>query len=97
MKKGVMECSDLIVVNKADGDNILRANAARAEYERILLPSPSTEGWITKALTCSALTGEGIETLWNTISVSMRPPESGVFRRRRERQSIEWVHAMRSS
>ena len=96
MKKGVMECSDLIVVNKADGDNILRANAARAEYERILhYLHPSTEGWITKALTCSALTGEGIETLWNTISRFHETTlESGVFRRRRERQSIEWVHAM---
>ena len=96
MKKGVMECSDLIVVNKADGDNILRANAARAEYERILhYLHPSTEGWVTKALTCSALTGEGIEALWNTISRFHETTlESGVFRRRRERQSIEWVHAM---
>jgi len=64
IKKGVMERCDLIVVNKADGDNLLRANAARADYERILhYLQPSTEGWITKALACSAYTGDGLDQL----------------------------------
>ncbi len=68
IKKGVMERSDLIVVNKADGDNLLRANAARADYERILhYLQPSTEGWKTQALTCSAYTGDGIGELWGVI------------------------------
>ncbi|MDR1934655.1 MAG: methylmalonyl Co-A mutase-associated GTPase MeaB, partial [Candidatus Accumulibacter sp.] len=36
IKKGVMERCDLVVVNKADGDNKTRAKAARADYQRIL-------------------------------------------------------------
>ena len=36
MKKGVMELADAIVVNKADGNNVMKAEATRVEYDRIL-------------------------------------------------------------
>jgi len=94
IKKGVMERCDLIVVNKADGENLLRANAARADYERILhYLQPSTEGWVTKALACSAYTGDGIDELWATIEEFRKTATaSGVFNRRRQQQNLDWVH-----
>ncbi len=36
IKKGLVELADMIAVNKADGDNIARANAAAAEYRAAL-------------------------------------------------------------
>ena len=36
IKKGMVELADMIAVNKADGDNIKRANLAAAEYRGAL-------------------------------------------------------------
>ena len=44
IKKGIMELADAIVVNKADGDNYLKAKVARGEYERMVeFIRPATE------------------------------------------------------
>jgi len=96
IKKGVMELSDLIVVNKADGDNQTRALAARADYERILhYLQPATRGWTTPALACSAYTGQGIEQLWSTIErFRQETSASGVFSHRRRRQKRDWMHSL---
>ena len=94
IKKGVMERSDLIVVNKADGDNRLRAETARADYQRILhYLQPSTEGWKTQALACSAYTGGGINELWEAVEAFRTNTEaSGVFGKRRQQQNLDWMH-----
>lgn len=94
IKKGVMERCDLIVVNKADGDNKTRALAARADYDRILhYLQPSTEGWKTRALACSAYTGEGIDALWEAVKEFQdHTTASGVFGRRRHQQDLDWMH-----
>lgn len=94
IKKGVMERCDLVVVNKADGDNKTRALAARADYDRILhYLQPSTEGWKTRALACSAYTGEGIGELWKAVEeFRANTTASGVFERRRHQQDLDWMH-----
>ena len=94
IKKGVMERCDLILVNKADGDNKLRAEAARADYERIIhFLQPSTEGWKTRALACSAYTGDNVPEVWKAIEEFRQTTEaSGVLMRRRQQQNIDWVH-----
>jgi LAO/AO transport system kinase len=96
IKKGIMELCDTIVVNKADGDNKLRAQATRMEFVRILhYLQPATEGWDTRALACSSTTGEGIPQLWEVIQDFITlTKSSGVFRRRRAFQSMEWVYCM---
>lgn len=96
IKRGVMELADAIAINKADGDNKTRAEAARAEYNRALhYLSPATEGWRPRAYTCSALTGEGVEQLWGVITrFRERAAESGAFDARRRRQAREWLHAL---
>jgi LAO/AO transport system kinase len=94
IKKGVMERCDLVVVNKADGDNKTRAEAARADYARILrYLQPSTEGWKTLALACSATTGTGVDELWNAVEAfRVNTTASGVFERRRHQQDLDWMH-----
>ncbi|MDR3300410.1 MAG: methylmalonyl Co-A mutase-associated GTPase MeaB [Candidatus Accumulibacter sp.] len=94
IKKGIMERCDLIAVNKADGDNKLRAEAARVDYQRILrYLQPSTEGWKTQALSCSAYTGEGIDALWAAVEAfRANTVASGVFEKRRQQQNLDWTH-----
>ena len=68
IKRGIMEMADLIVINKADGDNMLKANLAKREYENALhLFPPLANGWIPKTVTASALKNIGIENTWNIV------------------------------
>jgi LAO/AO transport system kinase len=96
IKKGIMELADAILINKADGDNKIKANAARAEYNNLLhYLQPATEGWATKAYAASAVTGEGIDEIWRIIEEFHRlTRESGVLDNRRQSQTLDWVYAM---
>jgi len=96
IKKGVIEISDAIVVNKADGDNVSRAKLARGEYSTALhYLSPSTPGWHSRAFTCSALTGEGLEDVWKIIMKFKEiTNNNGYFAKRRNNQIISWVDSM---
>ena len=96
IKKGVMELADAIIVNKADGANIMKAAATRTEYDRILhYLRPATEGWETKAYAFSALTGDGIDDVWNVIErFTLNVKASGVFGERRRKQVLSWVYTM---
>lgn len=96
IKKGVIEIADAIIVNKADGDNERRARLAKAEYNRVLhFLQPATQGWQTKALTCSAITGAGVETLWQTVLEFMEHVRStGIFTERRQQQNVAWLKSM---
>jgi len=96
IKKGVIELADTIVVNKADGDNVLKAMTAMADYNQILhYLRPPTEGWNSKALVCSSLTGKGIEDVWNSIIDFKNNTEtSGVHKKRRQEQTLEWIRCM---
>ena len=68
IKRGIMEMADGIAVNKADGDNVLRAERAAAECRTALhlFPMPDS-GRETKVLTCSSLTGLNVDAVWHTI------------------------------
>ena len=68
IKRGIMEMADAIVINKADGDNIKKANLAKVEFNRALHLFPAKNSdWHPKVMTCSSITKEGIENVWETI------------------------------
>lgn len=68
IKRGIMEMADAIIINKADGDNIKKANLAKVAFERALHLFPAKKsGWTPKTSTCSALTQDGIPEIWQTI------------------------------
>ena len=96
IKKGVIEIADALLINKADGDNKIPAQAARAEYNRVLhYLTSATEGWTTRAYTTSSLTGEGIENVWDVIQdFRENTGQSGVFVNRRQNQMREWLHTV---
>ncbi|HZI16407.1 MAG TPA: methylmalonyl Co-A mutase-associated GTPase MeaB [Myxococcus sp.] len=93
IKRGILEMADLIAINKADGDNKLRAERARSQYRAALhLMRPGSEPVIT---TCSALEGTGIEELWNAIASHLaRRAASGELAHRRQGQQVGWMWAM---
>ncbi len=96
IKKGLVELADMIAVNKADGDNIKRANLAASEYRGALqILSPRSEHWHPPVLTYSALIGTGIDALWQKIldhRTAMNA--SGEFAARRRQQQVKWMWAM---
>lgn len=93
MKKGMMELVDAIIVTKADGDNKEKAIKTRNEYNQILrLLKAATEGWQTKAVACSSVTGEGISDVWELIlDFFNSTKKSGVFYIRRKKQTTDWL------
>lgn len=96
IKKGIMELADAIVVNKADGDNLTKAQVTCGEYERIVeFVRPATEGWKTHAYCCSALKKTGLLELWAVMRKFEKvTKKSGAFQNRRQRQVLSWVHSM---
>jgi len=96
IKKGLVELADMIAVNKADGDNLARAKAAAAEYNAALhILTPRSEHWFPPVLTYSALTGAGIDQLWQKVldhRTAMNA--SGDLAARRRAQQVKWMWSM---
>lgn len=89
IKRGIMEMADALVVNKADGDNIQKAQIARSQYANALhLFPPTDSGWIPQVATCSAYTKEGIDKVWEMIlEYQQMAEENGYFQTNRRHQS----------
>ena len=96
IKRGVMEMADLVVVNKADGENLRAAEKARNEAENALhYLTPSPSGWTPRALACSALTGRGLRELWQCVlDNAALTRANGWFELRRQQQAQTWMHEL---
>jgi LAO/AO transport system kinase len=93
MKRGILEMTDLVAINKADGDNRPRAERARHDYESALHLFPaSADGWDPRVMTCSAFTRDGVPEIWATVLEHRALLESnGWLARLREEQALEWM------
>lgn len=96
IKKGVIEMADAIVVNKADGDNLRKAQLACGEYKRVLhYLNPYTEGWTPEAMTCSALTGDGVADVWTLVQRFCEQLKSAKqFDHIRAEQNRQWLQSL---
>lgn len=94
IKRGIVEMADAIAINKADGNNIAAAKDARAEYERALrLLSEPESGWDPPVLTCSALTGDGIQEVWTAVAdYRQHTKQNGFFDAQRRQQARHWLY-----
>lgn len=96
MKKGIMELTDAIVVNKADGDNEKLAKKTVREYKQILhFLQPATPNWTTSAYAVSSLKNIGLDLVWKDINkFQNQMKETGYFDQRRLLQTKDWFRAM---
>lgn len=94
IKRGIMEMADGIVINKADGDNIERAQMAAANFRNALHLFPPTEsGWIPKVLTYSGYYAIGIQEVWDLINeYIIFTKGNGYFERKRTEQAKYWMY-----
>lgn len=94
IKRGIVEMSDLITINKADGDRITAAKQSQKAYKNALHLLPATDsGWIPPVMTCSALEKIGIEEIWQTCSDYRRmAKKNDFFHQKRKEQARYWLH-----
>jgi LAO/AO transport system kinase len=94
IKRGIMEMADTIVITKADGSNIEKAEMARVEYKNALhLFPPAPSKWSPRVLICSSFENTGINEIWETIRdyVSVAKGNGWFWERRRE-QAVTRMH-----
>ncbi|MBR5102665.1 MAG: methylmalonyl Co-A mutase-associated GTPase MeaB [Muribaculaceae bacterium] len=94
IKRGIMEMADGIAINKADGDNIERAELAANQFRNALhlFPLPPSE-WIPQVVTYSGYYGLNIDKVWDMIDRYFdHVHENGYFDERRRQQEQYWMY-----
>lgn len=94
IKRGIMEMADAIVINKADGDNVPKANLAASHFRNALQLFPPTDsGWKPPVLTYSGFYGLGIKEIWDMIDEYRHfAQDSGYFYEKRQKQAKWWMY-----
>ncbi len=99
VKRGIMEMADLVLVNKADGELMAEANRTRADYAgalRLMRARPGDPEGYPRALTVSALTGQGLDEAWDAVeALAAARQANGTWQARRRAQREAWfAHAL---
>ncbi len=94
IKKGIMEMADMVVINKADGDNVRMSEMAKLQYQNALHIFPASESdWAPVVSTASAIKNIGIDEVWNQIEkYSELVHKNGYLDNNRNQQQIEWMY-----
>ena len=94
IKRGIMEMADMMVITKADGENIHKAELAKTQYQGALRLFPVPEsGWRPKVYTCSAYTKTGLEEVWKGVEEFLDFIQAnGYFTHNRNRQNKYWMY-----
>jgi LAO/AO transport system kinase len=93
IKRGIIEMVDGMAINKADGDNLAKAERARNEYASALHMFPaSDDGWTPQVVCCSSLQNTGIDEIWQMVLNHEAQLESvGKIEERRTRGALQWM------
>ncbi len=94
IKRGIMEISDGIVINKCDGNNVDKCHMAAGNFRNALhfFPMPES-GWLPKVLCYSGFYGKGIKEIWDMIYEYIDfVKDNGYFQYRRNEQSKYWMY-----
>lgn len=94
IKRGIMEMADGIVINKADGNNIDKANLAATQFRNALhlFPTPDS-GWTPRVLTYSGFYNLGVKEVWDMVYEYMDFVKANAyFEYRRNEQSKYWMY-----
>ena len=95
IKKGILEIADVIAVNKADGDREQEAEASAKDLAGALrLVYAGTHDWAPPVLTCSALEGRGIDTVWQRVIRHREFLGKGGLHDKRAQQQLDFTWAL---
>jgi len=94
IKKGIMEMADMVVINKADGENVRMSEMAKLQYQNALHIFPQSDsGWSPVVSTASAIKNIGISNVWDEVSkFKQLVDENGFFDKNRIHQQIDWMY-----
>ena len=92
IKRGILEITDILVVNKADGDQERLAHKARDEYEQTFhLLQPKYEGIEVEFLAVSALEKKGVDQVWDAVNRFISAlKKKEIFLPLRNSQNLNW-------
>ena len=93
IKRGIIELSDILVVNKSDGNLEASSRSTVLDYKNALkLLKPRIKDWKVPVLSCSALETKGIDQCWETINkLTQHLRETGQLIINREKQKELWL------
>jgi LAO/AO transport system kinase len=96
IKKGILEQVDVVAINKADGDGVVRAKLAARELGAAMhFQAARPSGFAPKALAVSALEGTGLDELWGLVEAHRAALEkSGELERVRATQQAKWMWSL---
>ncbi len=96
IKKGIIELADMIAINKADGDNIPRAERAAQDYRAALqIFTPHGATWFPPVITVSGRDNRGLGELWTKVGEHRQTMQAtGEFLKRRQGQAVAWMRDM---
>ncbi len=94
IKRGIMEMADMMVVTKADGENLRKADVARSQYQSAMRLFPMPESQCRpKAYICSSLEKTGLEEVWKGVEEFIEQTKAnGYFLANRHRQLKYWMY-----
>ena len=94
IKRGIMEMADMMVITKADGENVMKAQLARTQFKNALHLFPLPEsGWRAEVYTCSSTEKTGLEEVWKGVEEYLDHTHSnGYFEANRNRQNKYWMY-----
>lgn len=94
IKRGIMEISDGIVINKCDGDNVDKCHLAATSLKNALHFFPPHEsGWTPQVLCYSGFYGLGIREVWDMVYQYIDFVKgNGYFEYRRNEQAKYWMY-----
>ena len=94
IKRGIMEISDGIVINKCDGDNVDKCHHAASSFRNALHFFPPHEsGWTPKVMCYSGFYGYGIKEIWDMVYEYIGfVKANGYFDYRRNEQAKYWMY-----
>ena len=96
IKKGILELADVIAVNKADGDRQQEARTAARELSGALrlVHGRGPRTWTTPVVTCSALTGDGVDGVWEQVLAHRAALGADGLTAKRADQRLEFTWAL---
>jgi LAO/AO transport system kinase len=96
IKKGVLEIADMIVVNKADPDNEIRAKQAVIHYRNALhIMQARSPNWQPPVTMCSALRNVGLDEIWSRlVEYREKLTTSGELQEKRRNQRVQFMWSM---